>query len=304
MGNFLREAWARIWRTLVLTFRIYGEIEGEQRAAAFAYYVLFSLFPLVALLLTFGATLVSPEQIISFIEAILPMNYTQQAWIWDTVKKLEEARGGISIVSLVILLWGSLRFFQALVRGVNRAWHTVEIPWWQIPLKNLLMIAIIGSALLFGILAPAVLQGVTTALIAAEAFIHERLPGFNLHLISSILDWSRYIIGGIVLFYSFTLLYMLAPRRRVYFRQVWLPALVVTILTQFCQISFVNYLPRFINYNHLYGSIGGLLLLLLWVYVSGMLIILGGCFCAALDKLNEPPDVEKISGDRDRQHAG
>lgn len=279
--DWLRDA----WRTIVLTFRIYGKIEGEQRAASFAYYVLFSLFPLVALVLTFGSVFISSQQIMESIGAMLPINQQQQDLIWKTILTLERARGGVSIASFIILLWSSLRFFQALVRGVNRAWHTVEIPWWQLPLKNLLMIAVIASALLVGLLAPALLQGLSNALLAAETFFHQHFPGFNLHLISLFLDLNRYILGTAVLFYSFTLLYMLAPRRKILFRQVWLAALLVTILVQACQVAFVNYLPRFVNYNRFYGSIGGLLLLLLWVYFSGILIILGGCLCAALDRI-------------------
>jgi membrane protein len=73
---------------------------------------------------------------------------------------------------------------------------------------------------------------------------------------------------------------MFAPRWRVEFRQVWQAALLVTLALQFCQIAFVNYLPRFVNYG-IYGAVGSLMLLLLWVYISGIIIIFGGCLCAA-----------------------
>lgn len=287
-----------IWRTILLTFRIYGEIDGEQRAASFAYYVLFSLFPLFALILTIGSALFDPGQILHSIEEVLPIDDAQQEFIWKAVHKLEQARGGVGVVSVVILLWCSLRFFQALVRGVNRAWHTVEIPWWQVPLKNLLMLAVIGSGLLVGLLAPALLQGISNGLLAAEAFVHAHFPGFNLHLISMVLDLSRYALASVILFYTFSLLYMLAPRKRVFFRQVWLPALLVTLLLQVLQSAFVNYLPRLVNYNTIYGSLSGLLLLLLWVYFSGILIILGGCLCAAMDRVNGhgDPAIPSSSG--------
>lgn len=281
------ERFKELWRTILLTFRIYGQIDGEQRAAAFAYYVLFSLFPLFALILTIGSALFDPAEVLHAIEGILPIDDAQQEFIWKAVHKLEQARGGVGVVSAVILLWCSLRFFQALVRGVNRAWHTEEIPWWQVPLKNLLMIVVLGSGLLVGLIAPALLQGISNGLLAMEVFLHSHFPNFNLHLISSLLDLSRYALATVILFYTFSLLYMLAPRRRVFFRQVWLPALLVTILLQVLQSAFVNYLPRLVNYNTIYGSLSGLLLLLLWVYFSGILIILGGCLCAAMSRVDE-----------------
>ena len=286
MGSANRNPLRKIWRVIVQTSNIYIEIDGEQRAAAFAYYVLFSLFPLFALLLTVGSSFFGSEAIISTIKGFLPIEDPEQRFIWEAVHKLELARGGVGVLSVLILLWCSLRFFQGLVHGVNRAWHTIEIPWWQVPLKNLLMVAIIGSALFAGLIAPAILQGVRNALLAAETFIQAHFPKFDLHLISGLLDLSRYALGVVLLFYSFCMLYKFAPRRRVLFRQVWLPALVVTFALMICQIAFVNYLPHFLNYG-IYGAVGGMMLLLLWVYFSGIIIILGACLCAAMEQCRE-----------------
>lgn len=282
----VRAFFRRGWEVIVRTVHIYGEIDGEQRAASFAYYVLFSLFPLFALILTVGSNFLNPQEIINSINSFLPLETDQQKFIWEAVHHLERERARVGTISVVILLWCSLRFFQALVRGVNRAWHTEEIPWWQMPLKNLLMIGVISSALFAGLLAPALLQGVRNTLLATEAWLRLHFPHFNLHLISTLIDLGRYAIGGAVLFYSFSLLYKLAPRKYIHFSQVWLPALLVTLALQLCQIGFVNYLPRFVNYG-IYGTFGALMLLLLWVYFSGIIIILGGCLCAARAKEEE-----------------
>lgn len=276
------------WRDIIReTVKTFSDIDGEQRAASFAYYALFSLFPLLALLLTIGSILFEPQAVIQAVERFFPLGSAQQDFIWSMVALLEDSRGSVTLVSFLILLWCSLRFFHALVRGVNRAWHTIEIPWWQLPLKNLLMIIVLASALMMGLIAPALLQAMHKILLAFADFIESQLPMVNLDLIGRIFDWSRYVLASAVLFYAFTLLYMLAPRRRVFFRQVWFPALVVTIALQVCQTAFVNYVPRFVNYNAIYGTVGILMLLLLWVYVSGVIIILGGCLCAAGTRVRE-----------------
>jgi len=278
----IRAFFGKVWRIIVSTCRIYGEIDGEQRAASFAYYALFSLFPLFALLLSLGSLIFDPHEVVTSIHRLFPIGEAQQQLIWEMVIRLEQNRGGVSAVSLLILIWTSLRFFQALVRGVNRAWHTIEIPWWQLPLKNLLMIGIIGSALVIGLLAPVLLQVVRDSLLAAEAFLHNYFPAFDLRFTTKLLDAIRFALGSVILFYSFTMLYMLAPRLKVKFRQIWFPALLVTVLLQLCQNAFVNYLPRFVNYNAIYGTVGGMMLLLLWVYVSGIIIMLGACLCPAM----------------------
>ncbi len=278
----LRECPKIAWETV----KTFSEIDGEQRAASFAYYALFSLVPLFALMLTAGSSFFDSQEVIDTVARYFPMGEPQQAFMWQMVASLERSRGSVTMVSFAILIWCSLRFFQALVRGVNRAWHTIEIPWWQLPLKNLLMIAVLASALLIGLLAPALLQGAKKILLAFEGFLRSQIPEINLGLLAGIFDLSRYVLAGGVLFYSFTLLYMLAPRRRVFFKQVWFPALLVTLALQFCQNAFVNYLPRFVNYNAIYGTVGVMMLLMLWVYVSGVVIFLGACLCSAAAKIH------------------
>lgn len=278
----------RNFRLLWTAARTFGEIDGEQRAASFAYYALFSLFPLFALLISVGSMFFAPENVIHQIERLSPfVASTETTFVWQMVTAVERSRGSVSVVSGLILLWSSLRFFQSLVSGVNRAWHTEEIPWWQVPLKNVLMVAVFGSAMLIGLVIPALAQGVRKALVQFADFVQDQIPAVNLPLVVWIFDLSRYLIGGLVLFYALTLLYMLAPRRKVFFREVWMPALFSTLVLQLCQNAFVNYLPKFVNYNAIYGSVGVVMLLLMWVYVSGVVIMFGACLCSAPERLAE-----------------
>jgi membrane protein len=64
-----------------------------------------------------------------------------------------------------------------------------------------------------------------------------------------------------------------------------LPALLVSVLLQVGQAFFVNIVPKLVNYSAIYGTMGSMMFLLLWVYVAGVIIILGGCLCAALGHL-------------------
>ncbi|MDD5200420.1 MAG: YihY/virulence factor BrkB family protein [Terrimicrobiaceae bacterium] len=276
-----KQAAAHAWKVLLATLRIFGEIDAEQRAASFAYYATFALIPLLTLLLSVSSMFFDPALVKHAVLEFIPSGAPGQEKVWQMIDELQRVRGGVSIASLVILAWSSLKFFQALVRAVNRAWHTEEISWWQMPLKNLAMIGVTTSGFALGILLPAILQGVTKTLAAFEHFVTAHLPGLHLTPLFAVLDLSRYLVGGIVLLYTVTMLYTFAPRRRAPLRHVWMPAILVTISLQLSQIAMVNYLPRFINYNVIYGSIGGLMLLLFWIYLSGLIIIAGGCACAA-----------------------
>lgn len=272
-------------RVAVRTYETFNEIEADQRAASFAYYALFSLVPLIALLITVGSLVFDPVVVHRVIEDYVPVGSGQRDVLWDMVSDLERARGSVSIISIALLSWTSLRFFHALVSAVNRAWHTVEIPWWQMPLKNLLMLGVLVGGLALGILLPAILQSIVKVLTVFDEVFYAQFQGFRFISWIPLLEISRYLAGGAILFYTFTLLYMLAPRKRVPFLQAWLPALLVTFLLQAVQIAFVNYLPLVVNYNAVYGTVGGLMLLLLWIYSSGLVIMGGGCFCAARQRV-------------------
>jgi membrane protein len=105
---------------------------------------------------------------------------------------------------------------------------------------------------------------------------------------------GRYFLAGGLVFYALVALYMLAPGRRIYFRQVWGAALTVAIALQAGQSLFGTYVPKIVNYNAIYGSVGALMLALMWVYLAGGMILLGSCFCAAADGGSEttPSNLE------------
>jgi YihY family inner membrane protein len=273
------------WRLLRETVLIYGRISGGESAAAFAYYALFSLVPLVALLLTIGSYFFPADSVFETIHRFVPMGEDQQELLWSMVHGLEKARGGVSVVSILILTWASLRFFHSLVLSINHAWGTRRLPWWQMPVKNLVMIAAMGGALIVGTVVPAALQGIARALHALEALIKQHFPLLDVGRLLALVDISRYVGGTLVLFYSFSVLYMLAPRHRTRFSQIWQPALAVSMLLQVGQAFFVHLAPKLINYSAIYGAMGSMMFLLLWVYMAGVIIIGGGCLCAALAHL-------------------
>jgi YihY family inner membrane protein len=159
---------------------------------------------------------------------------------------------------------------------VNRAWGTKEYSWWRLPIQNLLMTGILGSALLLGIVVPPVLQNIEN-----YYFITSR----KVHLDFSFVWWLFYIIKPavpvLVLFYGMSMFYKFAPRRRTMFREVWSAALFVTVAQSILQYLFQLYARNIGHFNALYGTLGSVIALLLWIYYSGSIIILGGCISAA-----------------------
>ena len=92
---------------------------------------------------------------------------------------------------------------------------------------------------------------------------------------------GSFFIPLVVVFLSLSLFYRLAPRRPTRFAEVWAAALCATALLKAAESLFVIYLKDFATFNAVYGAFGGIMALLLWIYLSGCIFIFGACLCAA-----------------------
>lgn len=291
--------WATIWRTIIK----YDETDGEQRAASFAYYAFFALLPLTVLLIALASRLLgSREEATNEVFRLLSQYGAGDLRTADQIRPIVESfmdsRLGSSsgIISAAVVLWCALRFFQALVHGVNKAWGTKEYTWWRLPLKNLLMITILTSALLIGVIAPAILN-------STERFYSAHTAGiaFDMGFGWWVFKVTRLLIPPLLLFYALVLFYKFAPRRRTTIRQVWIEALWVTLALAGLQKLFVffavNAATTF-NFNAVYGTFGSVLALLMWIYLTGGVIILGGCCCAARAEIRQG-----LADQAEKEHA-
>lgn len=276
LTDFAKRFWAVTWRALIK----YDETDGEQRAASFAYYAFFAMFPLILLLITIGTTFLGDQEaasstIITYVSTYIPLESTDAMVVISTINGVVKSRKSAGIIALLVLAWSALRFFQALVRGVNRAWGTKEYSWWRLPIKNTLMMGILASALLLGILAPAALRQVK------NFYWNNLWDDLGSPLLLYLFDIAELAVPLLVLFYGLSMFYMFAPRRRTTFREIWGAALTVTLSLELLQRLFVLYTVNIGNFNALYGTFGSVVALLLWIYLSGSIIILGGCISAA-----------------------
>jgi YihY family inner membrane protein len=265
----LRFAYLR--QVLLKTFDRYNAVNGEQCAASFAYYAFFCLFPLILLAVAVSTFFVTDrsqvtDRVLALVESYMPLLAKDRVALAATVVHVIQHGAGASVFGLLALVWSSLRFFQALVIGVNRAWALPDYGWWKLPLKNLFMIGSLVGALGVGVVAP---------LLAFQTLVLTRL---NIPWFSAILTD---LLPAILLFCGLALFYKFAPRRALPFRAVWPAALIATILLKAGQWLFGWYLNTgFGDFNAIYGTFGTIMALMLWIYFSGVVIILSCCFSA------------------------
>lgn len=277
----------RFWRVLSKSVLRYDEIDGEQRAASFAYYAFFSLFPLIVLLVTVvGGSLLKDQAAASvavtlLLQQYIPLSPIDQDAILATINGFIAGRGSAGVVAFLTLAWSSIRFFQSLVRGVNRAWGTKEHAWWHLPIKNLGMVALFASGLVLGGVLPAVLSVV------------QRFTPQSIWVVPIFFDVVLSLIPFVILFYVILLFYKYAPRTQVSLRDATLPAMVITVLLKLVQYLFDIYLKNYSNFNVIYGTFASVMALMLWIYITGSLLIFGGCLCAVRKEMRVAEAISK-----------
>ncbi|MBV8812865.1 MAG: YihY/virulence factor BrkB family protein [Verrucomicrobia bacterium] len=263
----------------------YALINGEQCAASFAYYAFFSLFPLILLFVAVGTLFVrdrdrTAREILVLVEGYMPLQLNDRMLLLSTVEGVIDHGLGAGVLGFLVLTWSSLRFFQALVVGVNRAWGRADYNWWKLPLRNLLMIGVVISAMALGIITPIAIDKI------AEFF------GWGNWLINIV---SK-LLPTLLLFYALLLFYKLAPRKNVRLMAVCPAALLGTCALSLAQYLFAIYLNNFAHLNAVYGAFGTIMALMLWIYTSGVIVIFCGCIAATAQVHETPAQSEVIKG--------
>jgi Ca2+-transporting ATPase len=270
-----------VWTILFLSLKKFFRIDGAQWAGAFAFNAFFSLFPLMLLLVTIASFFVDRDRagkaVIAHMESYVPISGELQHQIFGTITGVIQARRQAGAVAFLILVWPALQCFTTLICATNHAWGTAAGNWWRLPLKSLVLLGITAGAALLGMAAPVLAR-------IAEGWV---FPAHDFH--SGMYGAVTFFIPVLVLFFSLSLFYKLAPRQTKRFAEVWEPALCATILLRAGEILFVIYLKHFTRLNAVYGALGGIMAFLLWIYLSGCVFIFGACLCASRAEARRQP---------------
>ena len=289
----LGQATRRIWAILRLAGKKFSRIDGTQWAGAFAFNAFFSLFPLIVLFVTIASSFVDRDkagsEVIAYVESYVPISGEMQRHIFDTIAGVIKAREQAGTVALLILVWAALQCFTTLICATNRAWGTAGYNWWRLPLKSLVLLGITAGAVLLGMAVPVLMR-------MAEGWLS---PVHDFR--SWVYGLGSFFIPSLVVFISLSLFYRLAPRRPMRFAEVWAAALWATVLLRAGESLFVIYQKDFATLNAVYGAFGGIMALLLWVYVSGCVFIFGACLCAGQAQMRFLP-VEAMVARADKRN--
>jgi membrane protein len=254
----------RIARGAVVGFIAHDVLQYAGAMAYFAVLSMVNLFILGVVALTFvvGAG-TARHFVIDRIVQTLPLAATDVAQLID---RAIEARGSVTIIGIVLLTWSALGVFGALAGGISRVFTgTPRRPFWK---ERLIGIALLGAT---GVIAIAsVALGFITQLVEESLTTRTRLPD-----IGPLFAVIGLLISAALIFFSFLIVYRVVPTRPLPLRHAIPGALVATLLWTLLRVGFVFYATRVAKYDTLFGPIGTAVSLLVFLYFSSVVLLLG-----------------------------
>lgn len=272
-----------IWRILMAVWTTAGEKHLGLIAAGVAFFGMFGIFPGIAALIAIFGLVADPvvisEQLV-LMEGIIPPDAFRllSAQVNGLITARTETLGWATVVSITLALWSCRAGVGALIGGLNAiAGQRQRNGVWQIMVAFMLTIALVALGIVAAIM--------VIILPIALAFIP--LATSTAWLLEAV----RWLIALGVLIMALSLLYRFGPAR-IGSRGRWLTvgAFVVVVLWVAASVGLSYYLTNFASYNEVYGSIGAVIGLLLWLYVSAYLILLGAALNVQVHGYDSPPD--------------
>jgi membrane protein len=238
-------------------------------AAALAYYLMLAIFPAMIVLLSVLPYLPIANldnMIMGYLTDALP---SQAASMFtDVVKNVtSQKKGGLLSIGLLLTLWSASSGLTAIMEQLNITYDVKEgRPFWKVRLIGLALTVLFG-VLIIGALSLVVFG---TAIQSALAGV----VGGNIALLA-VFSGVRWLVIVTALLLGFALTYYLGPDVEQRFRFVSPGSAVGVVLLAAVSLVFKFYVDHFGNYGATYGSIGAVIILMLWLNVAGLVLLVG-----------------------------
>ncbi|MBA4271727.1 MULTISPECIES: YihY/virulence factor BrkB family protein [Pseudomonas] len=288
-------------RVMVRTVTEFIDDEMSTYASALAYQMLFSLFPFILFLIALIGFLHLPD-FFSWLrlqsELVLPPQALEQ--VNPVIDQLQQSKGGLLSVGIVIALYTASAGVRLMMSAMNAAYDVVEgrPVWKRFPLSIVYTVGIAGMLLVAAALM--VLGPQVMGWIAAQVGLEE--------FIVTLWTIARWPVIVILMMVAVALIYYVMPDVKQEFRFITPGSVLAVVVWIIASLGFAFYVKTFANYNAMYGSIGAIIVLLLYFYISAAVLLLGAEMNAVIEHMSsEGKDAgEKVPGELDetpKQHV-
>lgn len=252
----------------LILFESLGDVLSFQSslyAAATAYFTLLSVFPLILLTVAIASFWFDPyldiAPILERLEFVIP---AVDELLGANLNQIIKARGAISRLSALLLIWSASSIFYMLTRAMDNIWEEVMVrPGWRHRAWAIVITLAISVLLLIGSI--------------AWTFI---VPVINRLLPDRIIQVSPYLTllaSALLSVLLFLLLYRMLPHATLSWRDVYIGAILAGLLWELAKHIFIFFVSNYLTSSNLiYGSLTTIIAFLTWSYVSMLIFLFGG----------------------------
>jgi membrane protein len=268
----------------------FSQNESSISAAGLTFYAIFSLFPLLLVIVSVGSFILerfmTTDEISAYIFNAFPM---YQDFIRSNVMSVLHKRGAIGVIGLVSLIWSASGYFNILVSSLNNAWPGIKP-------RGFFKRRMLAIGMILGLIILLILSFISTSVI--NLLSHLQIPmGGSLQMYESALwkffnNWFPYIFT----FVLFWLLYFLIPNLKVKKRAAMVGALFASLAWNLANQGITLYVSsRYFRYDIVYGSLSTIVSLLFWIYVTNIIVLFGAYLAAGVQYRYFPATIPGAS---------
>ncbi len=277
LGEIEKPSWKYV---LKKTVREFGDDQCQDIAAGLTYYYVLSLFPaLIAVFSLLGVVGQGKEAATAVLDIVTQVAPDAAEGLQGPIEDLasSQAAGFALISGIVLAIWTASGYVGAFSRAMNRVWEIDEgRPIWKLkPAQlavTLLAIVLVVVALVLLVISGPVAEAVGQALGIGEIGL----------IIWQIARWP--ILAFIVVFFVAVLYYFTPNAKQPKFRWVSTGAIIAIVVLGIASLGFGIYVANFSNYDRTYGSLAGVIIFLLWVWIANLALLFGAEFDAELER--------------------
>jgi len=256
----------------VARFFIHGILQGSitSRASSIAFSFFLAIFPMIIVFFTLIPFIPIQDFQISlfhFINNVIPDQ--AEPLITSTMTDIiHRPRGQLLSVTFLLTIIFATNGFDSIIDAFNNTVHTIETrSWIKQKLISILLFFLISIILIISIVL------LTSGTIFLEYLVEK-------HILTSLitvylLEAGKWVVLLAMFFFTISFIYYLAPARSSKFRFISAGSSLATVLTAIATVGFNFYVSNFSSYNALYGSIGTLLIVLIWIYFNAIILLIG-----------------------------
>lgn len=266
-----------IWLLLKVTFSQWRQDQASLMAAALAYYTVFSLAPLLIIVIAIAGSIFGEQaakgELVAQIQGVIGRDGAQliQTAI-ENAGQLDPSQGPIpTVINIGVLFFGASVIFAQLQKSLNKIWEVQSKPGNDIKhflrkrLLSFSMVLVIAFLLLVSLV-------ISTMLVILGNYLRDLVPGFTY-----LWQFLNFLVSFSIVTLLFAMIFKILPDAKIAWKDVWMGAAITAVLFDIGK-SLLGFYLGHTSFASAYGAAGSLVIILTWVFYSAQILFLGAEF--------------------------